>query len=498
MTDSVRDATGATRFDSWRADAAGMAPVLAFALVAVSIVAVVYILIGIERRTLALQSRIADVAEPARAEVHNVQRILALEMSAKRGFLLTGNPVFLDRYQQLVGAEEEAYRTLETYAASLGDEVAERLRTLREFAPRWHAYLSVAELRTGPRLEGSLASMLPVQQRLYEETLAHAGRLDDAIRRHAEGLRGEVRAIERRERRAVGVLGVLALVAAGVIFRIGWQMRRLAARSRHLAEIAEERRRETEALMEEKAGFVRGLAHDLKNPIGAIDGYAQLLEDGIMGPLAPEQERAVARIRSAARDTMAIIEDLLFLSTLTEGRLRVVPQPTDVVQLLHETIDDHRILAERRGLRLCAEFGQVPFVTTDPARLRQVIANLLSNAIKYTPTGKVTVRLFHRSGAAETDGWVGVEVSDTGLGIPTGEQERVFEEFHRIHPAQAQGTGLGLAISRRLTRLLGGDLTLVRSEVGAGSTFAVWLPNHFPVAPEHTCRQEARPAVSTA
>jgi signal transduction histidine kinase len=69
-------------------------------------------------------------------------------------------------------------------------------------------------------------------------------------------------------------------------------------------------------------------------------------------------------------------------------------------------------------------------------------------------------------GAGETDGWVGVEVSDTGLGIPTGEQERVFEEFHRIHPAQAQGTGLGLAISRRLARLLGGDLTLVRSEVG--------------------------------
>jgi signal transduction histidine kinase len=78
------------------------------------------------------------------------------------------------------------------------------------------------------------------------------------------------------------------------------------------------------------------------------------------------------------------------------------------------------------------------------------------------------------------------------------EQERVFEEFHRIHPAQAQGTGLGLAISRRLARLLGGDLTLVRSEVGVGSTFAVWLPNHFPAAPEHTRRHGARPAGSVA
>jgi signal transduction histidine kinase len=477
MSNLVSTTSGAAMVTTGAATAARPGPVLPFLLVVASLLAAVFVLVAIERRTSALHAEVADVAEPARTQVHNLQRVLALEMSAKRGFLLTGDPIFLGRYQELVRIEEEVYGKLQGYAEQLGSEVQAQLRELQALAPQWHAHLPIAELRSAVQAGEPWAPLLPEQQRLYEQALQRTDLLDQAIRRRSTELRAEVRAIEQRERWTVAVLGVLALVSAAVVFQIGWRVRALAEHSYRLAGVAEARHRELEQMIEEKAVFIRGLAHDLKNPVGAVDGYAQLLEDGIRGPLSTEQQQTVGRIRAAARNTLAIIEDMLFLSTLTEGRLRVVPQPTNVAQLVHETVEDHRTLAEQRGLFLSVEKASLPpQITTDPTRLRQVVGNLLTNAIKYTPQGGVAVRLFHRNGGGEGGGWIGMEVVDTGLGIPLAEQERIFEEFHRIHPGHAQGTGLGLAISRRLARLLGGDLTLVRSAVGQGSTFALWLP----------------------
>jgi signal transduction histidine kinase len=479
MMTQERTATGGDRHGGVWHTGTRWGPVLPFLLVVASLLAGVLILVGLERRTASLLAEVADVAEPARAQVHDLKRLLALEMAAKRGFLLTGDPEFLDKYRDLVRQEGDTFGTLAEYARGLGPAVEAPLQELRSFAPQWHAHLPDVELRTGVPNDEPWAMLLPEQHRLYEETLRRADLLDQAIRLRAEELRSEVHAIERREQRLVVVLGILALAAAAVVFKIGWQMRELAERSSRLAAVAEARRRELEHLMEEKASFIRGLAHDLKNPLGAVDGYAQLLEAGVRGPLSLEQQQTVARIRGGTRQMLAILEDLLLLSTLTEGRLRVSPQLTDVVQLVGEVVEDHHTLAQQKALHLSVEPAPVlPPVTTDPARLRQVLGNLLSNAIKYTSHGTVTVRVFHRNGSAAgaPQDWIGIEIVDTGLGIPLEEQERVFEEFHRLHPAEAQGTGLGLAISRRLMRLLGGELTLVHSEVDVGSTFALWLP----------------------
>jgi signal transduction histidine kinase len=117
-------------------------------------------------------------------------------------------------------------------------------------------------------------------------------------------------------------------------------------------------------------------------------------------------------------------------------------------------------------------------VRSDPNRIRQILGNLVSNAVKYTGSGgHVMVKVHERvdDGAPAPGQWIAVDVSDTGPGIPRDKQDQLFREFTRLDPRAAKGAGLGLAISRRIARLLGADITL-RSEVGKGSTFTLWLP----------------------
>jgi len=275
-----------------------------------------------------------------------------------------------------------------------------------------------------------------------------------------------------------------------------WE-RRIAealAREQKARAEADARRREIERLMESKARLIRGFSHDLKNPIGAIDGYAQLLESGVKGELTPEQRDSIARIRKSARDVLDLIEDLLDLSRAEAGVLRLEPKWIDPAEIVGGPAEDHRGEAENVGLEFdVAVPDDLPRLHTDPDRARQILGNLLSNAIKYTPAeGSVRVRAETSSGD-HTPGpglWLAICVSDTGPGIPEDQQERIFEEFSRLEPHVERGAGLGLAISRRLARALGGDIT-VRSRPGVGSTFTLWLP--IPSAPRAADAGDAAP-----
>jgi PAS domain S-box-containing protein len=235
----------------------------------------------------------------------------------------------------------------------------------------------------------------------------------------------------------------------------------------------------TEA-MEARSRLIRGITHDVKNPLGAADGYAQLLELELRGTLLPEQAKLVAGVRRGIHGALGMITDLLNLSQAKSGGLPVNREPSDLAALAAEAVEDARGAAESAGhVLVLDDFARVP-VDTDPARVREVLGNLLSNAIKYTPApGTITVRTDETSDDARRPRpgrWVAAHVHDTGPGIPLGERERVFSEFHRLHTAdQTSGHGLGLAISRLIARLLGGDLT-VADEPGGGAIFSLWLP----------------------
>jgi signal transduction histidine kinase len=230
---------------------------------------------------------------------------------------------------------------------------------------------------------------------------------------------------------------------------------------------------------EARTRLIRGVTHDVKNPLGAADGYAQLLELGLQGELLPEQVKLVAGVRRGIHSALAIITDLLDLSLAESGGLPVHRLPVDLTALAAEAMEDYRGAAEAAGHELAWDGGACMPLDTDPVRVREVLGNILSNAVKYTPApGRITVwtEVVPDGGGPRPGRWAAAHVRDSGPGIPPAERERVFSEFHRLHTAeQASGHGLGLAISRLMARLLGGELT-VAGEPGEGATFSLWVP----------------------
>ena len=254
----------------------------------------------------------------------------------------------------------------------------------------------------------------------------------------------------------------------------------LTFRKLQLLEESEERREELERITDSRTRLMRGFSHDLKNPLGAADGYAQLLEDGTLGELSAEQRASIQGIRRSLKTSLRLIQDLLELARAEAGQIEIECVPTDIAGAARDLAEDFRAQATAAGLALEVHASEPLLATTDPTRVRQVLGNLLSNAVKYTPAGGVTVAARARDGEGFRGGeWIAVSVTDTGPGIPDGKHEHIFEEFTRLDPAAQNGAGVGLAISRRIARLLGGDIT-VASESGRGSTFTLWVPRSCP------------------
>ena len=216
------------------------------------------------------------------------------------------------------------------------------------------------------------------------------------------------------------------------------------------------------AASEAKSRYLANVSHEIRSPLNAIYGYAQLMERG-----SATMPRDAARIiRRSAEHLSDLVEGLLDISLVEHGQTRVA---NDVVRL-HSFIEHldqmFRPQAESKGLRFSIEErGRLPeFVRTDQKRLRQVLINLLANAVKFTLRGEVVLSVTFASEVAT------FEVRDTGPGIPEASRERIFVPFDRGTggPAQSEGTGLGLAITRAIVRVLGGDIN-VRDANASGS-----------------------------
>jgi PAS domain S-box-containing protein len=242
---------------------------------------------------------------------------------------------------------------------------------------------------------------------------------------------------------------------------------------------AEARREEVERVTASRTRLIRGFTHDVKNPLGAADGFLALLEDGIMGDLAPKQLESVRRVRRSIGAALGLIGYLLDLARAEAGQLEIHRDILDLGATARELSEDFRAEAESKQLSLALEDTRLEPLTvcSDHARVRQVLSNLVSNAVKYTqPGGKIRIRVEPRpKPGAENGEWVAIDVADNGPGIAPEQQPRLFDEFARFDPGAAQGSGIGLAISERVARALDGAITVV-SEVGVGSTFTLWLP----------------------
>ncbi len=252
----------------------------------------------------------------------------------------------------------------------------------------------------------------------------------------------------------------------------------LAYEKIRLLDEARDGRDELERVMKSRERLMRGFSHDVKNPLGAADGYADLLSAGIYGQLEPRQTESLQRIRRSIRRALDLIDDLHELARAETGSISIRKELIDVGELVKASGDEYRGAAHSAGLPLTVDVADgVPLVETDSARVRQIVGNLLSNAIKYTKTGAVTVRVRKYPAVVVRKGRlaVDIEVTDTGLGIPPDKHEQIFEEFSRLDTSDRPGAGLGLAISKRVAEALGGQI-MVSSEVGCGSTFTLRIP----------------------
>jgi signal transduction histidine kinase len=225
-----------------------------------------------------------------------------------------------------------------------------------------------------------------------------------------------------------------------------------------------------------KSAFLTAVSHEVRTPMTAILGFAQMLEEASLPP--DEQRRALATIRRNGEHLLRMINDLLDLGSLSSGHFTVRRVPCEAGAVLAEVMSLLQLRAERKGLYLGAECAPpVPqVILTDPGRLRQILTNLVANAIAYTDEGGVRVRV-HLNERAGPQPRLCFQVIDTGRGIRPEDGGRLFEPFVRLgtqDPRTAGGTGLGLSISQRLAGLLGGEI-ICESAPGRGSVFSVTI-----------------------
>jgi signal transduction histidine kinase/CHASE3 domain sensor protein len=227
--------------------------------------------------------------------------------------------------------------------------------------------------------------------------------------------------------------------------------------------------READRLKEE---FVATVSHELRTPLTSMIGYLELVLQGEVGDLDPQQERFLGIVQRNADRLTTLVGDLLFVAQVNANALRIDRRPVDLADLAASAVDSARAAAAEKEIALTLDAEPVA-TEADPSRVAQLLDNLISNAIKFTPYGG-TVRV----GIGRDGDNAILKVSDSGIGIPAHEQERLFQRFFRTESARAReipGTGLGLAICRAIAEAHGGTIE-VDSVEGHGTTFRVLLP----------------------
>ncbi|HEX5019225.1 MAG TPA: sensor histidine kinase [Candidatus Binatia bacterium] len=250
----------------------------------------------------------------------------------------------------------------------------------------------------------------------------------------------------------------------------------------HELALANERLKELDRL---KSDFVSNVSHELRTPLTAIKGAVDLVLREVTGPLTEKQIHYLTRVRSNTQQLAGMINDVLDLAKIEEGKIELRPVRISLAGLMHEVVDTLRPVAAEKSIVIDAGALEPSIlVWADRDKVNQVLTNLIGNAIKFTPPlGRVTV--------ASTSGpeWVKVSISDTGPGVPLNERTRIFEKFYQTGDGgqKPRGTGLGLTITKTLVELHGGEIW-VDSEAGCGSSFHFSLP----IAPPGETKSPAR------
>jgi PAS domain S-box-containing protein len=361
----------------------------------------------------------------------------------------------------------------EVLEAADGEARRELLLRCRDGETRATEAVAVLVEAAGHRVRALLLHDVTEERRLQGEREAQAAELEI----QAEELRSQALQLEETQ---------IELEAANEgLLRANAALEQEAREAERARAAADAARRDAEGANRAKSEFLATMSHEIRTPINAIIGYTDLLTLGISGPVNPEQDRQLERVRSSSRHLLMLIEDILDLAKVEAGRLEVAREPARVSPSVAAALSIAAPLGAEMSVEIQDDCSENPRYVGDEDRVRQILVNLLSNAVKFTPAGgevRITCGTTEgRDAASELTAegrWTYIRVTDNGIGIEPDQIERVFQPFVQAEGGLTRtrgGTGLGLTISRELARLMGGDLTAV-STLGEGSTFTLWLP----------------------
>jgi signal transduction histidine kinase len=436
-------------------------------IVIVVLLALVIVPIAVSARLRTQRRMVIEVVDPARLRATDVTSFLAEEMFAIGMRAGSGSPNADPHYTTALRAERRRSLALDSLLQFANADAVERFAQYREASTRWHDDVESMTPTPNP-------AVLDTARMDADTALMAARHLVERLESSANAVRADVRRWEQVDVFLPAALLPLALLACVLIVRAGQRTVRLAA-------AADRDRRALAAVMDQKSAFMRGISHDLQNPLGAALGNVDLMLEGVTKP--EEQHDTLLRVRRLTKRASDTVSSLLAVARSDTGDIRLAPTPIDLCTIARTAVDDHSFMAGAREQAVELSTGSECLAMGDAPRVRHIIDNLLSNASKYAPRGgkiRVDVALRIRDGRR----WSALTVQDSGPGIPPEWRERVFEEYARVPALQdlAPGFGIGLAVSRRVARLMGGDVTVETNDASmnglprlGGATVTLWL-----------------------
>jgi len=208
-----------------------------------------------------------------------------------------------------------------------------------------------------------------------------------------------------------------------------------------------------------KDEFISVASHELRTPVTGIRGFVSMILAGDLGPISEKAKESLIIVQSSADRLAVLVEDLLNVSRIEQGRMQLEKKPTNVGIIISESIAELKIQADQKKLNLTygPHLEVLPQINIDPERFKQILFNLVGNAIKYTPTGNVEITTEEKNQRLE------IKIKDTGLGMSAKSRERLFEKFYRVQTDETSkitGTGLGLWITKQLVLMQDGEITI--------------------------------------
>jgi len=419
---------------------------------------------------------------------NTVQKLLVDMETGLRAYVLTAKPIFLEPYTKAQAALDTNFRTLTDLVAH-NPAQAQRAKILDDKVTAWRSYAEDVKSKVGS--DDDAKSFV---------TIGRGKQMMDSIRDTVSqiigaetSLRDQQSHTARMTARQVMIISIVLCVVFGSAVAVASrrQLYAVAGTYRRALEIAEDREREkTQLLASERAArsvaehagrmkdeFLATLSHELRTPLNAILGWAQLLRQMFRDGMREgnDLEQGLDTIERNARAQTQLIEDLLDMSRIISGKLRLDIQRLMPISLIDAAIQTVRPAADAKGIRIEKMLDpQVGPVSGDPNRLQQVIWNLLSNSIKFTPKGGKSQVILER-----VNSHVEITVADTGQGINPEFVPYVFDRFRQADATTTRrfaGLGLGLALVKQLVELHGGSVHVTSAGEGKGATFVVQLP----------------------